>query len=165
MKDTPEHRQVDECGGEQQQAVDEGRRRVLRASAAAPLVASLTPNPVAAMASVSCDQKPDSQLTDARSAFAGDGVMGVRAELYEDHTRQQFYGVGNKVYDKDGKRIKALPPSARRIDTVRGNARFAAGADKLEAVEFTAKAESSSGLTPSCDASIHPGGAAQRTLS
>jgi len=139
-----------------QRGVDASRRRMLRASAAAPLIASLTPNPVAAMASATCADKPASQLNATRGDVAGDATMGVRAEVFQDYRGQQFYRVRDKFYDQDGLPVRSTPPGIERVREMQGRARFAARGDQLESMSFDAQATTDNGLTPSCDASINP---------
>jgi len=136
-------------------AVDDARRRMLRASAAAPLVVSLTPNPVAAMASVACDQK-QTQLIQVQAAFSerADGTVKVQANEYGDFKGNRYYEVQGKAYAEDGSPLTTMPGDAARIGKKTALAKYSGTGQVAELKSVGEAAEDTDGLSHSCMMSL-----------
>jgi len=147
--------------------VDSARRMLLKASASAPLIASLAPNPAAAMVSASCDEKilddptPPVPVTDERPGQ--NSVMRVATETFTlddgEGGEITFYRVGGNVYDSAWQPT-TLPDAAVSTGTHYRLAYFSV--DKTNGVvtrgdlDFFGPRSAGQPLTGSCAMSIDP---------
>lgn len=84
--------------------VKEQRRRLLKASAAAPLIATLSPRYVMAQASVACDQK-DNNFKPV--AFVDDSALRAMAHEYvkKSNSSMKYYMVGDSAFAENGRSV------------------------------------------------------------
>ena len=163
-------------------STDSGRRRLLKASAAAPLIATLAPNSATAMASVSCEAKTvfsrtdDGEFdpaTDAASdpQLAG-GFVRRQAERFDplqgsSETRTVYHVPGEGLWTADGDRVyltsnggdinkSDYPQSGDPVWVVRYYRVNMAGDDASPTGFFPQRQTSNQPLSGSCLASIDP---------
>lgn len=97
---------VDTRKPEHKQSVDGTRRRLLKASAAAPLLASLAPNAAMAMASAAQCAGGDfsnKKLAENGNSLYGDTAVRIEVPYYKKKSGPSVNGLANDLYDINGR--------------------------------------------------------------